>query len=77
MAPVINFAFPLIKHAFADLDYDLKNFGVSINKGHLVVNTSNVTLDGAFKFTTTSKGHIYPQLLDLQVDWSNTYIVDP
>jgi hypothetical protein len=39
--------------------------------------SANITLDGAFKFTATSKGHLYPQLLNLYVDWSKTYVWDP
>jgi hypothetical protein len=31
-----------------------------LNSGHMEFTSANITLEGAFKFTATSKGHIYP-----------------
>ena len=60
MAPVINFAFPMVKRFDAELDYNFEIFGMRLNSGHMKLTSANITLEGAFKFTATSKGHIYP-----------------
>ena len=60
MAPVINFAFPMVKRFDAELDYSFEFFGMRLNSGHMEFTSANITLAGAFKFTATSKGHIYP-----------------
>ena len=52
-------------------------FGLQLNSGRMEFTSANITLDGAFKITTTSKGHLYPQLIGLQVDWSKSYVYDP
>lgn len=35
MAPVITFAFPMVKRFDAELDYNFQIFGMRLNSGHM------------------------------------------
>lgn len=74
---VVLFALPLIENFQAAFDYKIK-YGLINGEGPMRFELNNTYLMGTIHFTATDKGHLYPQLHDLKVDFaqSNIFIDD-
>jgi hypothetical protein len=66
---------PLVKYFESDFDYEYTTFGFR-RSGHLKFVANNTFLMADFSLSTTSKGHIYPQLINLHIDISRSEIYE-
>lgn len=67
---------PLVRYFEADFDYEYSFWGFTY-KGHLEVVANRTYAVAELQFSTTSKGHLYPKLKQVYIDYGDSEIYEP
>ena len=67
---------PLVRYFEADFDYEYSFLGFTY-KGHLEIVANRTYAIAELEFSTTSKGHLYPKLKQIYVDYGDSEIYEP
>ncbi len=75
-AQVLRVVLPLVKYFEADFDYEYRALGM-LQKGHLQIVADNTFAIAELELSTTSKGHLYPRLKNIHIDFGHSEIDEP
>ena len=73
--PMVYIMMPLIKHLEFDFDYNYKFLGFTPS-GHVKAEFNDTMIVAAVELTTTSKGHLYPQVRNIHIDLRKSQIFE-